>query len=65
MQTLMLSVSLPDADHSQMPLRVSSNDPDCDVVIELPVRRQPKLNAAPEAPMTTEDEYALGGYAGI
>lgn len=65
MQTLKLSVSLPDADHPQMELRVSSNDSDCDVVIELPVRGQPKINAAPDAPMTAEDEYALGGYAGI
>jgi hypothetical protein len=67
MQTVKLSVSLPDADHPQMELRVSSNDSDCDVVIELPVRGQPRGSAAaaPQAPMTAEDEYVLGGYAGI
>ncbi|GLQ98466.1 hypothetical protein [Dyella mobilis] len=67
MQTLKLSVSLPDADHPQMELRVSSNDSDCDVVIELPVRGQSRGEAgrAPDAPRTAEDEYVLGGYAGI
>jgi hypothetical protein len=67
MQTLKLSVSLPDATHPQMELRVSSNDSDCDVVIELPVRGQSRGEPAkaPDAPMTAEDEYMLGGYAGI
>ena len=67
MQTLKLSVSLPDADHPQMELRVSSNDSDCDVVIELPVRGQSKASThpAPQTPMSAEDEYVLGGYAGI
>jgi hypothetical protein len=71
MQTVKVSVSLPDATHPQMELRVSSNDSDCDVVIELPVRGQPtpsargSATATPEAPMTAEDEYVLGGYAGI
>jgi hypothetical protein len=67
MQTLKLSVSLPDADHPQMELRVSSNDSDCDVVIELPVRGQSRGSAAsaPDKPLTAEDEYQLGGYAGI
>jgi hypothetical protein len=67
MQTLKLSVSLPDADHPQMQLRVSSNDSDCDVVIELPVRGQCKggPGPAPNTPMSAEDEYVLGGYAGI
>jgi hypothetical protein len=67
MQTVKVSVSLPDATHPQMELRVSSNDSDCDVVIELPVRGQPRGGsaAAPEAPVTAEDEYVLGGYAGI
>jgi len=67
MQTLKLSVSLPDENHPQMELRVSSNDSDCDVVIELPVRGQSRGGAspAPKAPMTAEDEYVLGGYAGI
>ncbi|GLQ45051.1 hypothetical protein GCM10007862_01020 [Dyella lipolytica] len=67
MHTLKLSVSLPDVDHPQMELRVSSNDSDCDVVIELPVRGQSRGNVspAPDKPMTPEDEYVLGGYAGI
>jgi hypothetical protein len=67
MRTLKLSVSLPDATHPQMELRVSSNDSDCDVVIELPMRDQSPGNArlAPDASMTAEDEYVLGGYAGI
>ncbi|MBE1160301.1 hypothetical protein [Dyella acidiphila] len=67
MQTLKLSVSLPDANHPQMELRVSSNDSDCDVVIELPVRGQSREAAAraPDTPMSAEDEYVLGGYAGI
>ncbi|RDS80202.1 hypothetical protein DWU98_14940 [Dyella monticola] len=66
MQTLKLSVSLPDAMHPQMELRVSSNDSDCDVVIELPMRGQSKGSVdASRAPMTAEDEYVLGGYAGI
>jgi hypothetical protein len=67
MQTLKLSVSLPDATHPQMELRVSSNDSDCDVVIELPVRGQPRGSVSPtsEKPLSAEDEYVLGGYAGI
>ena len=67
MPTLKLSVSLPDATHPQMELRVSSNESDADVVIELPVRGQAKggANAAPDTPMSAEDEYVLGGYAGI
>ncbi|GFZ91701.1 hypothetical protein [Dyella caseinilytica] len=67
MQTLKLSVSLPDATHPQMELRVSSNDSDCDVVIELPVRGQTQggVTKTPNTPMTAEEEYELGGYAGI
>jgi hypothetical protein len=67
MQTLKLSVSLPDENHPQMQLRVSSNDSDCDVVIELPVRGQPRggASSAPGKPLSAEDEYQLGGYAGI
>jgi hypothetical protein len=67
MHTLKLSVSLPDATHPQMELRVSSNDSDCDVVIALPARAQPEVPAvlAPDTPVSPEDEYVLGGYAGI
>jgi hypothetical protein len=67
MQTLKLSVSLPDANHPQMELRLSSNDSDCDVVIELPVRGQSRAGSSPtpDTPTSAEDEYVLGGYAGI
>ncbi|MGH8158833.1 MAG: hypothetical protein ACREPQ_11990 [Rhodanobacter sp.] len=67
MHTLKLSVSLPDASHPQVELRVSSNDSDCDVVIALPPRLQPEtlMTAAPDTPVSPEDEYVLGGYAGI
>jgi hypothetical protein len=67
MHTLKLSLSLPDADHPQMELRVSSNDSDCDVVIELPVRGQSRAGTSPtpDTSMSAEDEYVLGGYAGI
>lgn len=67
MHTLKLSVSLPDASHPQMELRVSSNDSDCDVVIALPARTPPEVLTvlAPDTPVSAEDEYVLGGYAGI
>ncbi|HET7332131.1 hypothetical protein [Dyella sp.] len=67
MQTLKLSFSLLDAIHPQMHRHVSSNDSDWEVVIELPVRGQPHngSNPAPGTSMSTEDEYVLGGYAGI
>ncbi|HUB91515.1 MAG TPA: hypothetical protein VMA74_17465 [Dyella sp.] len=67
MQTLKLSVSLPNATRPHMELRVSSNDSDCDVVIELPVHGQPRERSAlvPDTQMTAEDEYVLSGYAGI
>ncbi|MGC1547360.1 MAG: hypothetical protein WA777_02420 [Rhodanobacter sp.] len=67
MHTLTLSVSLPDATHPQMELRVSSNDSDCDVVIALPTRAQQEATKVltPNAPVSQEDEYVLGGYAGI
>ncbi|WP_430387849.1 hypothetical protein [Dyella sp. 20L07] len=66
MQTLKLSVSLPDDTHPDMELRFSANDSDCDVVIALPmhgrVRPQPHDT---EAPRSEQDDYVLGGYAGI
>jgi hypothetical protein len=66
MQTLKLSVSLPDATHPQMEVRLSANDSDCDVVIALPMRNQADVtNAVTNKPLTAEDEYQLGGYAGI
>ena len=65
MQTLKLSLSLPDADHPNMQWHVSSNDADCDVVIELPVRLKVDVARTPGQPATVEDDYVLGGYAGI
>jgi hypothetical protein len=65
MQTVKLSLSLPDADHPNMQLHVSSNDADCDVVIELPMRAQRSATLAPDTPAKADDEYVLGGYAGI
>ncbi|WP_233839933.1 hypothetical protein [Dyella sp. 2HG41-7] len=67
MQTLKLSFSLPDATHPHMELHVSSNDSDCDVVIALPMRDHFKggVNAGPDTPLSAQDEYVLGGYAGI
>lgn len=66
MQTLKLSVSLPDATHAGIELRLSANDSPCDVVIALPAaaptRTQPRDT---EAPCSEQDDYVLGGYAGI
>ena len=69
MQTLKLSVSLPDDTHPDMELRLSAGDSACDVVIALPVTprhhaTQP-LPKEPGAPRTEQDDYVLGGYAGI
>jgi hypothetical protein len=65
MQTVKLSFSLPDDAHPNMQVRVSSEETDCNVVIELPVRARGNVERAPDTPMTVEDEYVLGGYAGI
>jgi hypothetical protein len=69
MQTLKLSVSLPDADHPDMELRLSANDAACDVVIAWPLQpRHPQAGApAPRHAGTPDDndDYVLGGYAGI
>ena len=64
MQTLKLSLSLPDATHPNMQVHVSSDDADCNVVIELPVRARETVTHTPDTP-TAEDDYVLGGYAGI
>ncbi len=69
MQTLKLSVWLPDATHSDMELRLSANDSDCEFVIALPsgtrveLPRPVAVNARPLD--AVNDEYELGGYAGI
>ncbi|MFC4763391.1 hypothetical protein [Dyella koreensis] len=70
MQTLKVSVSLPDATHSDMQLRLSANDSTCDVVISLPASadRSAPWTTVPrdaEAPDREHDDYVLGGYAGI
>ena len=82
MQTLKLSVSLPDDTHPDMELRLSANDSSCDVVIALPLRSRseavtvvmPEVGAQSNATGTAsdyllgtsaDDDYVLGGYAGI
>jgi hypothetical protein len=72
MQTLKLSVSLPDETHPDMELRLSANDSDCDVVIALPLRPRSEpatvaiAAASPhDGASSAEDDYVLGGYAGI
>lgn len=72
MQTLKLSVSLPDETHPDMELRLSANDSSCDVVIALPLRSRseqatvvmPEAGAQGDA-AGADDDYVLGGYAGI
>lgn len=69
MQTLKLSVSLPDESHPDIELRLSANDAACDVVIALPLQAHraqdggtpPQRAGAPGE----DDDYVLGGYAGI
>ncbi|OOG55727.1 hypothetical protein B0E47_07555 [Rhodanobacter sp. B05] len=70
MQTLKVSVSLPDATHPDIELRLSANDSDCDVVIALPLAQRSKPVVVAEtsfndAASAADDEYVLGGYAGI
>ncbi len=66
MHTLKVSVSLPDDMHPDMELRLSAGDSPCDVVIALPAtvrsRVEPRDTAAPSG---EQDDYVLGGYAGI
>jgi hypothetical protein len=66
MQILKLSVSLPDDTHPDMELRLSSNDSACDVVIALPAQGRTRiLSRDTDAPHSEQDDYVLGGYAGI
>ncbi|MBD8899697.1 hypothetical protein [Rhodanobacter sp. DHG33] len=60
---LKLSVNLPDDQHEQIELRVSTGE-SCDVVIALPVRQSAPAHVATEAERE-QDDYVLGGYAGI
>ena len=68
MQTLKLSVSLPDETHPDMELRISANDASCDVVIALPLRPRSEpvtVTALDDTAGSADDQYVLGGYAGI
>jgi hypothetical protein len=69
MQILKLSVSLPDDTHPDMELRLSADDSDCAVVIALPLTpRPPAIEPQPknnESSVGEQDDYVLGGYAGI
>ena len=65
MQTVKLSLSFPDATHPNMHVHVCSEEADYDVVIDLPVRAKGGVTRGTDTPMTAEDEYVLGGYAGI
>ncbi|WP_130617619.1 hypothetical protein [Dyella amyloliquefaciens] len=66
MQTLKLLVSMPDETHPDMELRLSANDSPCDVVIALPVAPRARTQSRDtEAPHSDQDDYVLGGYAGI
>jgi hypothetical protein len=69
MQTLKLSVSLPDATHPDMELRLSANDSNCEVVIALPNGARVEMAKSTvikvNPPSAMNDEYELGGYAGI
>lgn len=64
MQTLKLSLSLPDDAHPDMELRVSANDTLCDVAITLPSARAGTTRASSDEAADAE-AYVLGGYAGI
>ncbi|GAB3781925.1 hypothetical protein [Dyella agri] len=68
MQMLKLSLSLPDEAHPDMELRVSTNDTEYDVVIAMPARKPAGAGAradATDAANREENDYVLGGYAGI
>lgn len=65
MHTLKLSVSLPDDEHPDMELRLSADDSSCDVVIALPTSRIRSATRDVSAARNEQDDYVLGGYAGI
>jgi hypothetical protein len=65
MQTLKLSVSLPDDTHPDMELRLSANDGACDVVIALPMQNRTRVQLENGQSRGEQDDYVLGGYAGI
>lgn len=68
--TLKVSVSLSDPSHQDLELHLSVNDSDCDVVITLPLNSAPVVARVAPVPVVDastreQDEYELGGYAGI
>lgn len=69
MQTIKLSVSLPDAVDTDLELRLSLAGTDSEVVIALPTRGReapPARSPGGTEPLGgADDEYVLGGYAGI
>lgn len=65
MNTLKLSVSLPDETHPDMELRLSANDSPCDVVIALPMYAKVRVAPHNSEAVQQDDEYVRGGYAGI
>ena len=60
MQTLKLSVSLPDETHPDMELRLSSNDSSCDVVIALPLRPRSETTT-PATPVVNAQQGVAPG----
>ena len=63
MQTLKLSVSLPDETHPDMELRFSANDSSCDVVIALPLHPRSEATnvVAPRAAAQSVDNANAPG----
>jgi hypothetical protein len=59
LQTLKLSVSMPDETHPDMELRLSANDSACDVVIALPLRSRSEASAG-TTPVVTVHGAAPG-----
>jgi len=54
LQTLKLSVSMPDETHPDMELRLSANDSSCDVVIALPMHSRSEASAGTSPVVTVQ-----------
>lgn len=75
MHTLRLSVVLPDENHPEMEVRVSADELPCDVLVSVVAacpaadlsasRVPPQGGAANDTAPGADDDYVLGGYAGI
>ncbi len=66
MQTLQISLSLPDASHPDIELRFRADDAPCDLVIALSATaRSGQQRRDTGASGREQDDYVLGGYAGI